>query len=419
MIRLLDALNRLWRTKRWVKWAVYALPVLVVLVLLGPVLGVLRELLKITSGLLLPLLKTPGGRFLLVNLLVVAVVLVVYWKGRSRLASVFAFVAMRHFLKGLQLLSSGFVRRAVPSFKRVIRLARWVNLEAALPAYPELGADAKVRLAYCYLELGEPNQALRWLELAKKEKPPPAVMKLLRELRALAYFDHPKLARETGEKELVDAFRRDPRNPRLCRAMVEKLEEDGDHAQVLELLQRIHETAEGRDREREALRLLEHYYRRARELAESGELGRARTLLREARSVAASSEPIQLLLGDVEERRRNEEAALRAWAKVPGPAARVRVAELLSRFDDPRDLLKRYPQPEVLIDLSVRLMDRGLHEQARRTLDKARELGADEIEIEKLLGDLAVAESEPMVARNHYLQAITRLFGGTLLPSGK
>jgi len=418
-MRFLSSLRRVWRTKRWVKWAVYALPVLAVLVLLGPVLGVLHQLLKIASGFLLPLLKTSGGRFLIVNLLVVGVVLVVYWKGRSRLASVFAYVAMRHFLRGLQLLSGGFIRRAVPSFKRVIRIARWVNLEAALPAYPELAADAKVRLAYCHLRLGEPNQALRWLELAKKEKPPPAVMKQLRELRALAYFYHPKLARETGEKELLDAYRRDPKNPRLGRAMVEKLEEEGEYGQVLDLLKRIHDAAEGRDREREALRLLAHYHERALELVKAGELGRARTLLRDARSVAERSEPIQLLLGDVEERRRSEEAALAAWAKVPGPAARERVSSLLSRFDDPRDLLMRYPQPEVLIDLAVRLMERGVHEQARRTLEKARELGADEVEIEKLLGDLAVADAEPLRARNHYLQAITRLFGGKLLPADK
>ncbi|MBN2492225.1 MAG: hypothetical protein JXQ29_15370 [Planctomycetes bacterium] len=418
MLRLLDGLRRLWRTKRWVKWAVYLLPVLAILVLLGPALGVLHQILKLTAGFLLPLLQTPGGRFLLVNLLVVALVLLLYWKGRSRVAALFAFAAMRHFLRGLQLLSGGFTRRAIRSFQRVLRIARWVNLERALPAYPEIAVDARVRLAMCWLKLGEADQALRCLELARKDRPPPGVMKGLRELRAIAYYYHPTMARETADKELEDAHRRDPGNPRLCRAVVDKCETDGDSARGLELRKTIFAAAEGRDREKERLRLLEGYHDEARRLLAAGDLGRARGLLRDASTLAEESEPIQLLLGDVELRRRSDEAALKAWARVPGPAARRRVAEMLARFEDPRELLERYPQPELLIDLAVCLIERGAQDQARRTLEKARELGADEVEIEKVLGDLAVAASEPQRARQHYLRAMTSLFGGKLLGPG-
>jgi tetratricopeptide (TPR) repeat protein len=271
----------------------------------------------------------------------------------------------------------------------------------------------------CCLRLDEADQALRWLELAKKDRPPPGVMKLLRELRALAYFHHSTMARETADKELEDAHRRDPKNPRLNRALVEKCEAEGDGARVLELLKHILDVAEGKDRPKEVMRLLECYHDQARKSVEAGDLGRARSLLREASALAERSEPIQLLLGDVELRRRSDDAALKAWAQVPGPAARRRVSGMLSRIDDPRDLLKRYPQPEVLIDLAVRLIERGAHDQALRTLEKARDLGADEVEIEKVLGDLAVAGSEPHRARQHYLRAMTGMFGGKLLAPGE
>lgn len=416
MMRWFDAIRRLWRNKRWVKWAVYLLPVLAVLVLLGPALGVLNQLLKLGVGVLLPLLKTSAGRFLILNLVLVGMVLLIYWKGRGRIQALFAYLALRHFLRGLELLAGGFPRRAARSFRRVLRVARWVNLEQGLPAYPEIAPAARVRLAMCHLRLGETNKALRWLELAQKDRPPPGVMKLLRELRAVAYFDHPSLARETVEKELEEAHRRDPGNIRLNRAMVRKCRESGEDERVIELLKRIHGAAEGRDREREAVQLLAHYHERACALIEAGDHARARSLLREARGLEQVAEPIQLLLGELEAKRKNPDHAVLAWAKTPGPAARARVAALLDQVDDPRDVLKRYPHPDLLIDLARRLFERGSHDQARRTLDRARDLGADPAEVEQLLGDLEVAASEPMRARSHYLKAITHLFGGKLVP---
>lgn len=416
MMRLFDTVRRLWRTKKWVKWAVYLLPVLAVLVLLGPALGVLNQLLKLGVGILLPLLKTSAGRFLILNVILVVAVLLIYWKGRGRIQSLFAYLALRHFLRGLELLAGGFTRRAARSFRRVLRVARWVNLEQGLPAYPEIASDARVRLAMCHLRLGETNEALRWLELAQKDRPPPGVMKLLRELRAVAYFDHPSLARETVEKELEEAHRKDPKNIRLNRAMVRKCREAGENDRVTDLLKRIHEAAEGRDREREAVALLAHYHERAVALIEAGDHGRARSLLREARGLDRVTEPIQLLLGELESTRKNADRAVLAWAKTPGPAARERVAALLDQVDDPRDVLKRYPHPDLLVDLARRLFERGNHDQARRTLARARDLGADAAEIEQLLGDLELAASEPMRARTHYLRAVTHVFGGKLVP---
>lgn len=415
MFQFLNTLRRLWRTQRWLKWCIYALPVLAVLVLLGPALGVVNQILKLVVGFLLPLVKSSGGRFFLVNLLVGGMALVVYWKGRARLKSVFAFVAMRHFLKGMQFLTGGFIHRAVRSFKKVVRINRFVNLETSLPAYREIAADAKVRLAMCYIRLGEADQALKWLELARKDKPPSQVGKTLREVRALAYYRHSTLARETAEKELEAAHHKDPQNLRLNRALLEKAEAEGDEVRALDLMKRIFEAAEGRDRDREARRLVERLHARAAEFVKAGELGRARSLLCEARKVLRYSEPVQLLLGDVELERCSPEAALHAWRRVPGPAARTRVAGLLTTEIDPRTILKHYPQPDVLIDLATRLKDQGAHDQARRTLEKALAMGADPVEVEKVLGDLAAAAEDATHARKHYLKAITRMFGGTMV----
>jgi len=418
-MRIWDTFKYMWRTKRWLKWCIYALPILAVLVLLGPALGVVNQILKLVVGFLVPLMKSPGGRFLLINLVLLIVIVLLYWKGRARLKSVFAYVAMRHFLHGMQFLSGGFVHRAVRSFRKVVRINRFVSLETSLPAYPEIAADARVRLAMCYIRLGEADRALRWLELAKKDKPPGHVMKMLRELRALSYYYHPTLARETGEKELAEAHRRDPDNIRLNRALVEKAEAEGDDDVALDLLRRIHAMAEGRDREREARRLLESYHARAEAFVKSGELSRARSLLREGRKVARRSEPIQLLLGDIELKRKSENAAITAWSRVPGPGARSRVSTLLTSTEDPREILKQYPQPDLLLDLAMRLIEQGAHEQATRTLEKALEMGADEVEVKKVLGDLAVATEDSSRARMYYLQAITRMFGGKMLAAGE
>ena len=44
---------------------------------------------------------------------------------------------------------------------------------------------------------------------------------------------------------------------------------------------------------------------------------------------------------------------------------------------------------------------------------------ADEVEVKKVLGDLAVANEDSTGARMCYLQVITRMFGGKMLSAGE
>lgn len=412
MLRWFGTLTRLWRTRRWFRFLIYALPVLAVLVLLGPALGVLNQLLKLGVSFLTPIVKSPGGRFVLVNLLLVAVVLVLYAKGKDRIRSLLAYQGMKHFLSGMQLLSGGFTREAARRFTRVVRLSRWVDFERVLSAYPEIVADAEVRLGLCAYRSGDLDGALRWLELARKRKPPAGVMATLREVRAIVYHEHPTLADETAWKELDEASRKDPSNVRVNRVMLERAEAEGDAIRALDMLRRIHAATEGDDRRAAGDRLVAYLYERARAFHERGEHGQARGLLKEAEGVRPGSESVHLLLGDVELARGNEAAALKAWAVAPGPASRSRVARLLEAGADPRQVLARYPHAEVLLDVARRLIGRGAHAQAARTLEKAAAVGADPVEVEKLLGDVSHASADDERARLHYLRAMTRVFGG-------
>lgn len=411
MFRFLANLARLWRTKRWMKWIVFSIPILAILIMLGPALGVLNQILKLIVGMITPLLKTSGGRFVLVNVVLILVGIVVYWKFKARVRQLFAFWAMRHFLRGMQLLSGGFTERAKTAFLKVVRIDRFVTLETALGAYPEIAADAKVRLAMCHLREDDGDGALKWLAMAKKHDPPSGVMKTLREVRALAYATHPTLASETADKELEEAHKKDPSNVRVNRALLERADERGDQKRALELERRIYAASQGEDRAAAGRALIQRIHGHAKRLAESGDLPRARSLLKEAQGIDRHAEPIQLLLGEIEMMRHNQVKALEAWAQVPGPAARERVAGLLDG-GDPRAIIQRYPQPELLLDVAERLIDRGAHDQARRTLDKADGLGADPVEVEKLRGDLARATDDTDAAKAHYLKAMTRVFGG-------
>ncbi|MEQ8764109.1 MAG: tetratricopeptide repeat protein [Planctomycetota bacterium] len=401
----------IWRRYKLFKWVLIALPLLAVLMLLSPVIHLITPLLNLVVGVINSLLKTTAGRFALVLVLGILVTLFFFRKIKAAGARLFGYYALRSFLSGMDQMAMGRYRAAIRQFRKVARISRTVDLEQAVPVYPTVAPEAKIKLGLCYQAIGDQNRGMQWLERVPKKDLPPALRRLLNEGRALLYDDNPELMDETVRRELGGALEEDPRNLRLLETLRERVTRDGDPAALVSVQERIVKVLRGEARTKAKRDLGVMYYRWGKQLFVDGRIEDARQHLKKAASLVGDFALPTVLLGDIEIQSHSLKEGVKLWAKMPSLPVLERIQLMLRNQDELDDArlaqtLAEFPYVGTLVLLAQELIERNDIRRAERTLSKLEEMGYEHHHLTRLRAELALRAERPKDADRLYLKAL-------------
>ncbi|GEM_PF-3319383 len=370
------------RRHPWIRRLLFLLPLLAVLALLGPVFGALDNFLALLGRILSPLIDTGPGRIVLAVLLLAGILLVVWRFARGRLLEALRSHGLRRLLDGIEKGLLGEGDHGAGDFRKVLRLARWVDLsEGEASAHGDLALTARLGLARLEFDLGRLDRAAASLARIPKNRLQGRQRWAHAELQsaiASASKDALPGARLALLREAHEAW---PGHPRIAMRLAGLLQELGKSAEAVSVLE---ETAKAKKRVGGAgdLEILEDelarlHVRLAREAIASGETKLALDHCRASLRVKASDEArllqadLQLALGELEE-------AVRILSDLPLPETMERIAALLEDPDRPvdeRDLLLAIPRRDMLFLLARRWLSRGRPEYSMRALEVLRRTG--------------------------------------------
>lgn len=409
----------------WVRWLLYAAPFLVLLALLNPVVTLLTTLLGFVVRVFEPLLQTPSGRLLLLNLVLVAVAAVGFVLVRSRLRQLLGDVVLRWHLLGLAALVRGDRATAERRFRAVLRLAAWLDLRRAAATYPAVAQDARLKLARSSLERQRPKDTLRHLSYVRETHLPRELRASLLELRARALLQLPDALPENVDAALRQALDLRPRHVELLVLLREHCVRTGALAAAIDTQERLLPCLPAAQRDEERARLARLWVARAEQERAQGHPDRARDHARRALKVEAGLEPALLLLGDLALAARDPDAALRAWGQAATPAALGRAEALLRSQPDllpAREVLARFPTRGMLAVLARLYAAHGDQRKAANALRIAAEQGTPSPLFTALRAGHAEATGDAASAADGYRQAILGLLGdrehGSMEPQG-
>jgi tetratricopeptide (TPR) repeat protein len=365
--------------RRFKFWILIGLTLLLLLAL-GPWVGLLGQILSGIGRVLEPVVNNPVGRFIFVNLLLVLVVIVLYRRFKDRGRRLLGALALDRFLGGMMQLSAGRYAKAARLFEKVVRMSKWLNLEAAVDVYPEILGDARIKLALCYREMGEVEKAMKSLELLKVRDLSPSMKRDLAEAKAVVYSLSGELMDETIDREVAGALEHDAGNRRLLRLQRERAARAGDLAVAIQSQKRLIKATPGADKGEERTRLATLHARNALRLYRGGRIEDARAEISRSRASDPRLELPNLLAGDIAAERDSVRAAVKEWARTPSVPALERVSRLLEegKLDGAGDLeflVATFPRSGILLVLANHYLSRGKLRHARNCVTKFEDLG--------------------------------------------
>jgi len=401
--------------RRFKLWILLGL-VLLILLALGPWVGLLGQILSGIGGVLEPVVNNPVGRFILVNLLLVVVVLVLYRRFKDRGRRLLGALALDRFLGGMMHLSAGRYSKATRLFEKVVRMSRWLDLEEAVDVYPEILGDARIKLALCYREMGEVEKAMRNLELLKVRDLSPAMKKDLAEAKAIVYSLSGELMEETIDREVANALERDPGNLRLLRLRRDRASRVGDLPAAIESQKRLVKGTAAPDRGEERTRLATLYARHALRLYRAGQVEDARAEISRSRAGDPRLVLPNLIAGDIAAERDDIRAAVTEWARIPSVPGLERVGRLLDegKLDGEGDLeflVATFPRSGILLVLANHYLSRGKPRKARNCVMKFEEMGLGNRHSAQLMAEILRAEGDEAGANRLSWQALKNFLG--------
>lgn len=392
-----------------VKLLLYGLPILALLWALGGALGFLGGVLQFLARIVGPLVVTPGGRFLVLNLGVIAFLWIFYRRFRFRFRRTLALASLKNFLAGLRATAGRDPGHAVARFKAAARWARLVpeeDMAKCLPEIPDILAQSQIRLALSLAETGALEDALRALLRARVSGASKETRRALEEAQALLYARHPDVLEETVEAGLRSAMRAHPRSVPILRELRDQLVRAGRFEEAAEKGSEIVPLVEGKTRETESRALSRLHLLVAGKAAEKGEAKAARLALRRAAELLPDDPFSALLLGDLEARAGNVAAALREWGRSPSVPALDRVRELLDRGElTPAEAIAGVPVAGSVAEVARHYLARGDVERARRAARIALDVAGPDPGSLVVLGDAAARSGHRDEAERHYAAA--------------
>jgi len=402
-----------WMRRR--KGLVYLVLIIVVLFVVRPVLTIVGEIFKIFSGPIRVLFDNPVGRFLFYNLLAIVLLYWAWRKTRASVRRVFGMFALRSFLDGVNLMILRRWDAAIPHFEKVLRIAKRFQLEDAVPEHRDVVADAYLKIAYCHLRRGRPNEAKAWLlRVRDKDVLTDHVRRNHAELRALAYDVNDELEQETVLKELERSAGQDGRNRRVLKALRTRHEEAGDLDGAARVAQRLVAVTDGREKTEAERDLALLRFRRAHQALGEGDRREMRRALK-----ATSGDPRSALkLGDLALQNGDLKGALKAWSKAVSLPVFHRIAELLEngRLAGDREkelLLRHFPYAGTMLVLAEHYHRQGDHRRARSALDKVLQRAGENVAVLRLYAACLEGEGHDEEAAQLYRRALSMSFAGS------
>ncbi len=401
--------------RRFKFWIVAFLFILL-LGVLGPWVGLLTKILSGLGRVLEPLLTSPVGRFLTVNVLVILLLWYLYRKFRARGRRLLGAWALDRFLAGLMGLASGRFRQGVRSFSAVIRMGRWVDLREAVPEHPEILADARIKLALCHRELGEVARAMKHLELLKSRDLSPRMRRDLAEAKAFVYALSDQLMEETVDREIANALEQDPQNRRLLRLRRDRAEAVGDLPTAIAAQRKLLKTTPPPERPEARTHLAALHARNALRLYQAGREEEARAEIARSRSSDPALVLPNLLAGDLAVEAGEPRAAVREWARTPSLPSLERIRRLLREGvlrdeGDAAFVAREFPRSGILLVLGAYYLEQGKLRKARNCVRKFEELGLANRYSAHLMAEILRAEGHAAAAEREDWRALKGLLG--------
>jgi len=401
--------------KKFKLWIVLGL-VLLILLALGPWVGLFGQMLSGIGHVLEPVVNNPVGRFVLVNAILILVVVLLYRRFKERGRRLLGALALDRFLGGMLHLSAARYDRAAKHFERVVRMGRWLDLSEAVDVYPEILADARIKLALCYRELGEVEKAMRSLELLHARDLSPAMKKDLAEAKAVVYSLSGELMDETIDREVVTALKQDPSNRRLLRLRRDRAARSGDLDAAIDSQKRLVKAAPAGERGDERTRLAALHARHALRLVRTGKVDEARAEISRSRASDPSLLLPNLLAGDIAAEREGARAAVKEWARTPSVAALERVGHLLDegRLEGEGDLeflVAAFPRSGILLVLANHYLAKGRVRKAKNCVLKYEEMGLGNVHSSRLMSEILRAEGDEKGADSLAWRALKGFLG--------
>lgn len=408
--------GRMRRIKGWMRrkkgWVYFAL-ILVILFIVKPVLTILAEVFKIFRPMISAIFDNPAGRFIFYNLLAL---LLLWWMWRKIRAGIFRVVGMRrmrNFLDGMNAMLMGHWRKAIPSFKEVVKTPRWIKLQDAVPEHRDIRVDSYIKIAMCHLRLGEANEAKNWLlRVREADMLTEHVRRNHAELRALSYDLNDELEGETVLRELSKTQDRDRGNRRVLLALRDRHEAAGNLDQAKTFAKKLAAVSVAAEKEQAEAHLALLEFRSAHKALGEGD---KKTLMK---SLKARSGDVRsaLMLGDLALEDNNTAAALKAWSRAVSVPVFDRIAGLLESGklsgDKERELLlKHFPYAGTMIVLAEHHRKKGEFGKAKAAIEKVLEAGGADITVLRLYAACLEGEGDTEQAAELYRRALSMSLG--------
>ncbi len=419
--RLLTGL--LWRLRRvpalFGRFRVWAVLILFVVLLgaLSPFVGALSGLLNTVLRLVAPVLESRVGRTVLGVGALFLVGLWLYRRFRVKGRALLGAYALDQYLAGMMHLSAGRCRRAARHFERVLRTNRLVDLERTVEVYPEIAADARIRLALCHREQGDIERAMEHLELVKVKDLAPAMRRDHAEAKALVYSLSRELMDETVDREIDRALEGDPDNRRLWRLKRERAEGVGDLPAAIAAQRALLRAAPAHRKSAERSRLALLHARNALRLRRLEQDEEALAEVARARSLDPGLPLASLVAGDIAADRGDARLAVREYGQAPSRAGLDRIRALLAagRIEGGGTascVAESFPRAGVFLALAEHYLRKGKPRRARNCLAKLAELGAFDRHAAHLLAEVLRREGDAAGAERMEWRAMRGFLGG-------
>lgn len=358
----------------WLRLLLIGLPILIVLALLEPVLRLFETGLGMVMGVLTPMLETPAGRLLLLNIVLLTVVVLGFFLLRSRLRQLRSGLMLRRHLDGLTALVQDRPRRARERFAKVA-----VSRAKPPHEYPAVCEDAKLKLARMALQDGDADKAVHWLTRVRDKDLPTELQRSLAQLRGMAFLEQGQVELTTLATEIRAASSRFSSDVLLLGMLRDIALRQGDRVEAIAMQERVLRHASPRRREAETKRMLDELLAAGEEALANGQEDAAKDYAKRARKVAPDAEGPTVLLGKAHLARGDARAALREWGRSKSPAGLEEVAKLLDSQPGvvtPRELLEACPVQGAVLLAAREYARRGDSERAIRAARAAvQELG--------------------------------------------
>ena len=368
--RLMGApLRMLLPKNRWLRLLVIGIPILLLLALFAPVLDLLGKGIDALVKIFTPLLDNPTGRLVLTNLLLIAVIWILFRLLAGRIRRIRSGLVLNNHQEAVQAVLAGRDRRARELFTAVTKYS------GPLPdEYRWVRSDARLKLARLGIEQGDATAAMGWLAPIKEHDLPKELRRSLLQLRAEVYLQQGEVLPETLEQELHTALKQFPEDVRLLALLRCLYRERGDLGAAAELQEKVHKYASPAARPGEFDRLV-------RDLVDAGEKALAKDdpvaavgFQKRAHKLDAEHPDPICLLGKVHRAKGQARKAIQAWGRSRSPMGLQLIGELLDQnpgIVDSRELLECCPTQGGLLLVARELARVGEHDKAMRAARRA------------------------------------------------